>query len=238
MAYAHWQTRSFLRTFSLGDKMKKIVNGVSIYYEMVGQGKPVILCHGNGEDHTIFDVLANRLKDHYQVILVDSRNHGQSERTDSYHYEVMAEDVKQLIDELHLEKPYFLGFSDGGIIGLIIAVKYPETCAKMMVLGANVHPKGVKKIYQIEMKEAYKISKDPLLKMMIEEPHISWKQLHQITIPIMVVAGEYDDMTYKHTKAIAHHIKESELVILDKKNHYEYVIHSDDLYPLCVSYFK
>ncbi|HPG43117.1 MAG TPA: alpha/beta hydrolase, partial [Acholeplasmataceae bacterium] len=117
--------------------MKKIVNGVSIYYEVLGEGKPVVLCHGNGEDHTIFDVLANRLKDHYQVILVDSRNHGQSERTDSYHYEVMAEDIKQLIDELKLDRPYFLGFSDGGIIGLIIAVKYPKTCAKLMVIGAN-----------------------------------------------------------------------------------------------------
>ena len=216
MAYAHWQTRSFYRTFSLGDKMKKIVNGVSLYYEIMGEGKPIVLCHGNGEDHTIFDVLANRLKDHYQVILVDSRNHGQSERTNSYHYAVMADDIKQLIDELKLDKPYFLGFSDGGIIGLMIALKYTDTCAKMMVLGANVHPKGVKKIYQIEMEEAYKISHDPLLKMMIEEPQISWKQLHQITIPVMVIAGEYDDMTYKHTKAIAHHIKQSELVILDK----------------------
>ena len=82
--------------------MKAEVNGITLWYEVRGQGKPLILLHGNGEDHTIFDELAARLGEHYTVYAVDSRDHGRSSRMEKLSYEIMASDVEALIESLGL----------------------------------------------------------------------------------------------------------------------------------------
>ncbi|MBR3410343.1 MAG: alpha/beta hydrolase, partial [Candidatus Methanomethylophilaceae archaeon] len=79
------------------------VNGVRIHYEAVGEGRPLILVHGNGEDMSIFDVAVEELKDFFTVITVDSRGHGLSQRVDELHYADMAEDLHCLIEHLELE---------------------------------------------------------------------------------------------------------------------------------------
>lgn len=218
--------------------MNMIVNGVTMYYEIIGKGKPLVLVHGNGEDHTIFDCLVEKLKDHYTCYSIDSRNHGNSQKSDEIHYDTMALDVYEFIIKMGLDKPYFLGFSDGGIVGIILAIKHPSLLSKMMILGANINPKGVKLKYQKEMSDAYKMTKDPLLKMMIYEPNITWNSLEKIITETMIIVGEDDDITNRHTKAITSHIKGSELRVLKEKNHYDYVIHSDDLYEICVLFYQ
>ena len=76
------------------------VNGVRLFYEKQGTGKPLILLHGNEEDHRIFDEAIELLKKHYTVYAVDSRGHGQSDKVLEYHYLDMAKDIQEMIEQL------------------------------------------------------------------------------------------------------------------------------------------
>ena len=108
------------------------VNNVNLYYEVYGEGTPIILVHGNSETHQIFDALINKLKDNYKVYAVDSRCHGKSEDTKEISYDLMAEDMIEFIRKLKINKPIFYGFSDGGIVGLLIAIKEPKLLSKLI----------------------------------------------------------------------------------------------------------
>lgn len=94
------------------------VNGVRLYYEKSGKGEPLLLLHGNEEDHRIFDEAVEVLKKHYTVYVIDSRGHGQSDKAKEYHYLDMAKDIKEMIEQLNLKDVSLMGSSDGAIIGL------------------------------------------------------------------------------------------------------------------------
>ena len=113
------------------------VNNINLFYTCTGSGSPLIMLHGNGEDHTIFDEAVALLSKHFTVYAIDSRDHGQSDKVDELHYDDMAEDIRIFIEELGLEKPILYGFSDGGIIGLLLAIKYPELLSKVIGSGVN-----------------------------------------------------------------------------------------------------
>ena len=86
------------------------VNGVCLHYAAVGAGKPVVLVHGNGESHDLFNMEIGQLADAgYHVFAPDSRGHGANERLNEYHFADMAEDMYRFIRMLHLEKPLFYG---------------------------------------------------------------------------------------------------------------------------------
>lgn len=212
------------------------VNGTRIFVEKRGVGHPLILVHGNGEDHTIFNELVDKLERHFTCYMVDSRNHGKSPETDQFHYDVMADDMAQLIIHLGLIKPFYLGFSDGGIVGVILSIKYPDILGKMVVCGTNINPKGIlKKIFK-EWSMMYQKYPIPLIKMMLEEPNLTWNDLHHIQTPTLVIAGEYDVINFGHTKAIHHHIRGSRLHIMKEKHHEDYIVHRDDLYELLIQF--
>lgn len=214
------------------------INNINMYVDVKGLGYPLILVHGNGEDHHIFDELVSKLKDQYTCYMIDSRNHGLSSKTDDFSYETMVNDIVCLIDFFKLDKPGFIGFSDGGIIGLIIGMKYPNLLSKMMVLGANIYPTGIKKRIRNLVHKAYNASKSPYLKMMIDEPNYTFQNLNDIKIPVYVIVGENDVIHLSHTKAIYRHLKHATLDIIKQKNHDNYVVHRDDLFPYIEAFFK
>lgn len=90
------------------------VNNGHLYYEKSGAGRPLILLHGNGEMHKIFDKAIPILAENFTVYAIDSRGHGQSQPVLEYHYADMAEDIKCFIEALELKNPMLYGFSDGG----------------------------------------------------------------------------------------------------------------------------
>lgn len=101
------------------------VNGVTLYYEVVGKGpKPFIFIHGNGEDHKTFSGIEKYLGDRYTLYLVDSRGHGQSSNLDEITYGDIAEDLISFIKSLNLKKPHIFGYSDGGNVALIAAIDF------------------------------------------------------------------------------------------------------------------
>ena len=107
------------------------VNGIRLFYEKTGQGRPLVMVHGNGEDHTIFDEAVRELRQDYTCYCLDSRCHGKSTDTAELHYRDMATDVILFIRALGLKDVIFYGFSDGGIIGLMAASR----CEQILVSG-------------------------------------------------------------------------------------------------------
>lgn len=214
------------------------LNGQVIYYEKSGTGSPVLLVHGNGETHKIFEVLIPELSKKHTVYALDTRGHGLSAPVKEFHYTDMAEDVAAFVQALDLVKPAFYGFSDGGIVGLIAASKYPTLFSVLAVSGANLTPSGLHLSERLSDRVHYMKSKDPLLKLMLEEPSITREDLSKITIPTLVLAGEKDMIKKSETKRIAAGISDSTLKILPGETHSSYVVRSPKLFPLLDEFFS
>lgn len=200
-----------------------------IYYKKIGSGKPLILLHGNKENHTIFNELCETLKHDFTLYLIDSRGHGQSETVHEYHYSDMADDVIRLVEQEKIENPCVFGFSDGGIIALLCAIKAPDCFDKIITAGANFTVDGLKRMSLFGMSISYFITRDQRTKMMLKEPNISQSELLKIKCPALILAGENDLIKEKHTKQLAKSIQNSTLKIFPKKTHGNYIVHSDFL---------
>lgn len=216
--------------------MKILVNNVNLYYEVYGEGKPIILLHGNSETHEIFDKLIDKLKESYKVYAIDSRCHGKSEDPIDISYDIMSNDIIQFIKKLSIENPILYGFSDGGIVGLLVAIKEPNLLSKLIVSGANVTPDGIKKSDYILSKVMYFFTRNKLFKMMLNEPNITSEELKKINVPTIILTGEKDIIKYQHTKYIANNISNSSLDIINNEKHGSYVVHSDKLYGIIKKY--
>jgi len=212
--------------------MRVHANGISIYYERVGDGPPILLLHGNEEDHSIFDRLIEALKTDHDVFALDTRGHGESEKVRSFHYSDMADDVASFITELNIKKPIVYGFSDGGIVGLILASKYPGILSGVIASGPNLTPKDLKLSARLPMRIKNIFKRDPLVKMMIFEPNITYMDLSKIEAPVLITVAERDVIPISHAEYIADKIPNGRLTIVPYENHYSYIIHSDRLFPL------
>lgn len=218
--------------------MEITVNGMKIFYEQTGSGRPLLLLHGNGEDHKIFYEAAEILQKHYTVYLPDTRGHGGSGEVEEYHYADMAEDVRELIRELKLERPLLYGFSDGGITGLLTAIRHPGLLSGLAVSGANTSPKGIKTCWRRFFAGEYRRSKDSKLKLMLREPSISEKELSRIRIPVLVTAGSRDMIRRRDTEKIAAAIPESRLKILPGEDHGSYIVHEKKIGEILLEFFS
>lgn len=214
------------------------VNNININYEVCGQGSPIILLHGNQETHEIFDKLIEKMQVNYTVYALDSRCHGKSDNPDEISYNLMAEDTIAFIKKLKISKPILYGFSDGGIVGLLIAIKEPDILSNLIISGANITPDATTKLDKILTKLFYFFTKNKLIKMMLDEPNIPLEDLQRITIPVHVLAGEKDVIRLNHTKLIADNIKNSTLEIVKGENHGSYIIHSDKIYGIINKYLE
>jgi pimeloyl-ACP methyl ester carboxylesterase len=218
--------------------MKIEINGIHLNYEKIGIGKPLIFIHGNGENHHTFNVLAESLKSEFTMYLIDSRNHGESSMTDSFHYMDMANDIVCFINALNLIDVSLFGFSDGGIVGLMMASFYPGSISKLVVAGANLFPSGLKKKEMDLMISEYEKTKNPYLKMMIDEPDLLDKDLNNIKIPTLVLAGEYDVVRRNHTMKIHRQIKHSKVQIFSLMNHDNYIANTTYLKSILIEFCK
>ncbi|ADL04691.1 alpha/beta fold hydrolase [Lacrimispora saccharolytica] len=206
------------------------VNGITLFYEVSGSGPAILLVHGNGEDHRIFDETAELLKKDYTVYALDSRDHGKSTRVKTLGYHEMAEDVAEFIRIMELERPYFCGFSDGGILGILAAARHPDLFSKLVLCGANANPQGLKWYWYKIFALMETLSHDRKLRMILLEPRITAKELESITIPTLILAGERDMIRESHTRYLASRIKDSSLRILPGEGHGSYIVHSRKLY--------
>jgi pimeloyl-ACP methyl ester carboxylesterase len=200
------------------------VNGIEMFYEQTGEGRPLVMVHGNGEDHSIFKEASEMLGRHFTCYLVDSRDHGKSTKTKELSYEDMAEDMIAFMETLDLQDAVFYGFSDGGIIGLMAAAKCSRI-STLIVSGANITPDGVKPWMKGFIKFLYFFTRDPKLAMMLNEPHISDELLGSIKAQTLVLAGSRDLVTEEETRHIAETVPGAKLKILKGEGHGSYIVH-------------
>ena len=212
------------------------VNGVNLYYEEYGEGKPILLIHGDSESLDIFDKLIPELSKEYKVYAIDMRCHGKSEKTKQISYDLLSEDIVAFINELNIEKPIIYGFSDGGIEALLIAYRYPNLLSRIIISGANINPDGINGIDKFMMRLSYFFRRDKRTKMMIKEPNITQEDLAKIVIPVNIIAGEYDAIREAHTRVIHKWINGSTLYIVPREDHGSYIIHSDKIYKILKQY--
>ena len=201
------------------------INGVELYYEKTGQGRPLLLVHGNGEDHSIFNEAVAVLKKDFCCYAVDSRGHGRSSRVRTLHYEDMAADMTALIEALDLRDVVFYGFSDGGIVGLLAASRC-DRITTLIVSGANLNPKGVKRWLRTAIWGMNILRPDDRLALMLREPNISDDRLRAIRARTLVLAGSGDLILPQETRHIASAVPGARLRILQGEDHGSYIVHS------------
>lgn len=217
--------------------MRLRLDEVSIFYEQCGQGPAMILLHGNGEDHHIFDSLLSRMKAHYTVYALDSRGHGRSTKTGILTYQAMVKDLAAFIDILQLREVRLLGFSDGAIVSLLFAIARPTLLHSVALLGVNLRPQDFLPDILKELEEEYIRTKDPLLELMLTQPDISLDSLRAVTVPSLVVCGEHDLFKPGLYPRLVRALPRGELLCLSGHSHESYINGTDMLYPHLLSFF-
>ena len=200
------------------------VNGMRLLYAVRGPegGKPVVLLHGNGGSHKSMLTQAKQLaKAGYRVYSPDSRGQGANPPLDEYHYADMAEDSYCFIKALGLEKPAVYGWSDGGILALMLETAHPGTCGNIAVSGANLFPDcgpGFEEFKKWILEQG-----TPLAMMMLSEPDIDPSTLSAIKCPALITVGSEDLISEEHTRLISDNIPGSELVVVQKATHSSFI---------------
>jgi pimeloyl-ACP methyl ester carboxylesterase len=240
--------------FGKNPKVGRYINtrGFNMYYETYGKGEPLLFIHGNGGS---IDDFANQIPffaKNYHLILADSRAHGKSmDSQDSLTYEMMADDFNALLDSLHLDSAFVIGWSDGGINGLLLAMRHPDKVKKMTITGANLWPDSSAvdpTVYKMVMAYNDKLrlaEQTPAIKhdrklarLLSFEPHITTQQLKGIFCPTLVIGGDHDVLLPEHTLLIAKSIPQSYLWILPDSGHATPIVYRDDFNFVVGRFFK
>ena len=198
------------------------------YFIEKGQGEPLILLHGNGENCDYFVGQIDAFSRHYHVYALDTRGHGKTPRGKApFTIRQFADDLLGFMDEHNLERANLLGFSDGGNIALVFAMKYPDRVDRLILDGANLDAKGVKRSIQIPIEIGYRFARlfarkseeaarhAEMLGLMVHDPNVSPEGLTRIQSKTLVLAGTKDMIKEQHTRLIASHIPDSRLVFID-----------------------
>ena len=220
------------------------VNGISLYYATIGHGPSVVLLHGGLANSDYWGHQVTALAPHHTVILVDSRGHGRSTRDSRrYGYDLMADDVVALLDTLHIANADVVGWSDGAILGLDLAIRHPDRVGKIFAFAANTVTSGVQEGVEknptfaryIERagQEYARLSATPkdydgfvaqISKMWETEPNWTDAQLKSIRSPVWVVDGDHDEAIKRaHTEYIAATIPGAGLLILPNTSHFAFL---------------
>jgi len=229
------------------------IRGFKMYVETYGAGKPLLIIHGNGGSISNFVNQIPYFAKKYKVIIADSRAQGRSaDVSDSLSYEMMADDYAALLDEMKIDSAYVIGWSDGGINGLLLAMRHPQKVAKLAITGANLWPDTTAVVNEVEQlvmpdylslknktnKTAQEKGAWKLMRLIVEEPHISVSDLQKITVPTLVVGGDHDVIKPEHTLLIAQSIPQSYLWILPNSGHSTPVVYKEEFNKTVADFFS
>jgi len=219
------------------------VNGIRMWYAEFGHGEPVVLLHGGLANANYWGNQVSVLARQYKVIVMDSRGHGRSSRdARPFGYDLMSSDVLGVLDFLHVRNTAIVGWSDGAIIGLDIAIHHPDRLTKLFAFAANSDPAGVKDVSQSPTFTAFEaragheyalLSPTPrgyraflaqITRMWDTEPHFTDAQLGAIRIPVWIVDGDHDEaIKRENTLYVADHISNACLLIQPGVSHFSFL---------------
>ena len=213
------------------------INGAKIYYEEYGQGEPIMLIHGNGGNIFTMGNQIEFFKQKYRVIVADSRGQGKSElKTDSLTYSQIAEDWEGLAKHLELDSVSIIGWSDGGIIGLMMGMNNNLKINKIVSMAANLRPDSTAVhpwVIEIIEKEKQRVNSKILendktenwdlkrqqLGLVSDQPKIKVEDLSKIRAKVLIMAGDEDVIRSEHSIEIYENIKEAQLCIMPGETH-------------------
>lgn len=195
------------------------------HYIEAGEGPVVIFLHGNGEDCTFFTGQIGDFAQDHCVCAIDTRGHGQTPiGTAPFTLSRFADDLLAFMDAHALEQADLVGFSDGGNIALLFALRYPERVRRLVLNSANLFPEGLCSWLHESFLQSYEAActsdapeapyQAALLELMINEPHIDPAELAALTMPALVIAGDRDIVEFQHTLLIASSLPDARLAIL------------------------
>lgn len=230
------------------------VRGIKMYTEAYGTGKPLLMIHGNGGSMGAFGNTIPYFAQKYNVIAVDSRAHGRTvDNRDSLSFEMMADDFDALLTAMHIDSAYVLGWSDGGINALVLAMRHPNKVIKLASTGANLVPDSaglLPSYWKSEQKEFVNWQKRMPLKtdkekntykvFMLDwvQPNIPFSALKAIKCPSLIIGGDRDLIPVQHTVAIAQAIAKSYLWIVPNSGHGTLVEHRDEFNKIVDDFFE
>ncbi|MBX0289672.1 alpha/beta fold hydrolase [Hymenobacter sp. HSC-4F20] len=209
------------------------VKGGRLYYERYGKGTPLLLLHGNGQSIAAFQRQIGELAQHFEVIAVDTRAQGRSQdhTTANFTYDLFAEDTRQLLDSLGLRQVDILGWSDGGNTALTLALRHPAYVRRLAVMGANLFPTPEaiepnflallrRQLREEQRLPAPDLNRTRLLRLLLQEPQLTFAELQGVAAPTLVMAGQHDVILEAHTRALAKALPQSELIVFPNTTHY------------------
>ncbi len=204
------------------------VNGIKMYYEIYGDGKPLVLLHGSGGSIRNARPKIDYFKQYFKVIAIDSRADGKSidSTTKNLTYEQISDDIKVLLDSLNIDSAYVSEQSDGGILGLLLAIKYPSKIARLAAYGANLFP-GKKAVFdEIDnlVLDTLKVTKNfntrRLFSLLAYQPNITEKDLKKIKCPVLIMTGDRDAIRLEHSIKMFNNIANSNLFVMPGATHF------------------
>ncbi len=201
-----------------------------LWAAQTGSGPPLVLLHGNGETHRVFDRMVPLLSARHRLVGLDSRGGGGSPRGDGpLTIAQMADDVDDALDALGLQGVDLLGFSDGGNIALALALRHPGRIGRLVVVGANLFPAGLRASSIVPMRLAHRAAGlvdhpraralAERLSLMTQDPRIDPADLAAVEVPTLVVAGRYDVVRPEHTRLIAGSLPDARLRTVPRAGH-------------------
>ncbi len=233
------QTEAEWRKITRGDLL---LPEVKLYYEIIGQGQPLLLLHGNRQSHHIFHSYVHALSAKHQLILMDSRAHGHSVMTKPFAEATfsigdMADDVRKLLDHLGIRKVTLLGYSDGANIALEFASRYPKRTRAIIAVSGNASPHGLRFPVRLgtqlvgavlDMLQRHLVNgrfrtalrrQLQTNRLLTEEPDLPAERLQHIQAPVLLLAGTRDLVKTSHTRWIAAQIPRSRLCLIAGGTH-------------------
>jgi pimeloyl-ACP methyl ester carboxylesterase len=248
------QTRTDTTNLGRNEKVGRYakIRGFNMYYEIYGKGEPLLFIHGNGGSMSSFHYQLPYFAKHFKVIMADSRAQGKSaDNSDSLSYEIMADDFNALLDYLKIDSCYVVGWSDGGINALLLAMRHPKKVKKLVSTGANLWPDTTAIdpfLYKMVSHMKDSLSRlaptlktknlQKLLRIVVDEPHLRLSDLKKVHCPSLIIGGDHDVILPLHTLLIAEAIPKSYLWIIPKSGHSTLIDFKNEFNKATLDFFK
>jgi pimeloyl-ACP methyl ester carboxylesterase len=219
------------------------LNGIKLYTETYGKGKPLFLFHGNGGSIAAFSKNIPYFSKYYKVIAVDTRAHGKSVDTgNALTFEMIADDFAKLMEVMKIDSAYVIGWSDGGIDALVLAMRHPKKVIKLAATGANMRVDSTVFIkgFLEEMNKGYLAKKDKIFTdakekndfkvfaLDVLEPRYKPEAMQNVLCPALIIAGDKDLIAPEHTVEIFKFIPKGQLWILPNTGHATLIDRADE----------
>jgi len=229
------------------------INGLKMYYEISGEGHPLLFIHGGGMCTEAYQQEINILSKRFRVIAAD--NQGQGRTNDikrEISYKNMAADQLVLLDSLNIDSIVVFGHSDGGVVGLHMTLIEPNRIKKLIVSGSNFQADGILDEYTELLKSAtpemfkndfynnlspdgkehWPVVMNKLKTMWLNEPNISTQKLNTINVPTLIIVGDRDMIKINHTVEMFKNINNSNLLVFPNATHSVLIEQSDLIFPI------